>query len=373
MASRGGVAWSYFVKGSLLLFTGHDGASVAPGGLHIYANYPQLQIGPLAFGAGQLIRHLGPDQGLVVAEVVMTAMGLIALEAIRRLTLTVRPGLARTAAARWTFLVGGAVFMIAWAELAVQFAHLDDALTLLAALLALCAAVARRPVLTGLLLGLAVDAKPWALIFLPILLLAGGVGPMTSGPPRRLPLRAVVIATAAAIAVIAAAWLPFFLADPATMTAARYTIANLPDSALRALGVHPPKTPPWDRATQVATGCALGVLAIWRGRWPAVVLVAVGARVALDPAAHAYYTAGVMLGALVWDLLGARRPIPLWSILSICALTVVPLLTTNAHLQGDLRLTLVVAFTLILLAGPAGWVLVPVEAAAPAWPAAATR
>ena len=33
-----------------------------------------------------------------------------------------------------------------------------------------------RPVLTGLCVGLAADAKPWALIFLPLLLLAGGAG-----------------------------------------------------------------------------------------------------------------------------------------------------------------------------------------------------
>ena len=74
LAHNGGIAWKYFVQGSLLMFTGHDGASAYPGGLHIYANYPQLQIGPLAFSTGQLIRHLGPDQGLLVAEVVMTAM-----------------------------------------------------------------------------------------------------------------------------------------------------------------------------------------------------------------------------------------------------------------------------------------------------------
>ena len=355
LAHNGGIAWTYFVQGSLLLFTGHDGASAYPGGLHIYANYPQLQIGPLAFSTGQLIRHLGPDQGLVVAEVVMTAMGLLALGTIKRITLTVRPELSGRTVTRWTFLAGGALFMINWTQLAVAFGHLDDALALLATILALRAAVARRPVVTGLLVGLAVDAKPWALIFLPILLLAGGADPADPGPASVARLRAFALAAGSAAVVIAAGWLPFFIADPATTTAARYTIVNLPDSALRALGVAAPKTPSWDRLAQVVTGCALGLLAIWRGRWPAVILLAVGARIALDPAAHSYYTAGVMLGALTWDLLGARHPVPLWSSLSFGALTVVPVLTRDAHLQGTFRLALVAAFTLIVLGGQARW------------------
>jgi hypothetical protein len=355
LAPRGGIAWKFFVQGSLLLFTGHDGASAHAAGLHIYANYPQLQIGPVAFGAAQVIRHLGPDQGLVLAQLIMTAMGLSGLCAIRRLTLTVRPELSGRAATRWTFLSGGALFVIAWVELAVAYGHLDDAIALLAALLALSAAVARRPVLTGLLVGLAVDAKPWALIFLPILLLASGVDIAGSGLPLRERVRAIAVAAAAAAAAIAVAWLPFFVADPHTVTATRYTIANLPDSALRALGVHTRYTPSWDRTAQVATGCALGGIAIWRGRWPAVILLAVGARIALDPAAHGYYTAGVMLGALVWDLLGARWPFPLWSILSFCALNVVPLVTADAHLRGVARLYLVIGFTLVILAGPARW------------------
>jgi hypothetical protein len=371
LARHGGIAWDYFVQGSSLIFSGHDGASAHPGGLHIYANYPELQIGPLAFRTAQLIRLLGPGQGLVLAELVMAAMGLVALYVIRRVTLTVRPELAGRTATRWTFLSGGAVFVITWQQLAVYFGHLDDALALLAALLALWAAVSRRPVLTGLLAGLSVDAKPWALIFLPILLLAGGTdlrssgstalrssgaaGPAGSGGAGRRRLRAVAIAAGVAAAVIAAAWLPFFVADPGTLTAARYTIVNLPDSALRALGVHTPKTPSWDRAAQAATGCALGAAAIWRRRWAAVILLGVGARIALDPAAHAYYTAGVMLGALTWDMVGSRRPLPLWSIASFGALTVVPLVTKDAHVQGTLRLALVIAFTVVILAGPGRW------------------
>lgn len=376
LARNGGVAWTYFTQGSLLLFTGHDGGSTKAAGLHLYASYPQLQIGPLAFTVAQVLRHLGPDGGIVTAELVMTAAGLFMLYAIERIALTVRPELAlRPARLQRVMLAGGAVFMVAWAELAVQFGHLDDVIALLCAVLAVWAGILRRPVLTGLCVGLAADAKPWALIFLPLLLLAGGAGqagwaglpwagrrkptgtaaPYVQGSSAAGTLTGPAFAAATAVVTIAAGWLPFYIADPGTIAAAHFTIANLPDSALRALGVHAARTPSWDRPAQAAAACVLGTLLIVRRRWAGAVMLAVGARIALDPGAHAYYTAGLMAGALLWDCVGARRPFPLWSLLTLGALTVVPLLSADAALQGRFRLGLVVAFTLAILLMPARW------------------
>jgi len=422
LARNGGVAWKFFIQGSLLLFTGHDGGSTKAAGLHLYASYPKLQIGPLAFAVAQVLRHLGPDGGIVTAELAMTAAGLFMLYAIERIALTVRPELAlRPARLQRVMLAGGAVFMVAWAELAVEFGHLDDVIALLCAVLAVWAGILRRPVLTGLCVGLAADAKPWALIFLPLLLLAGGAGqagwagrpwagrrkpagtaapgalgsldatgpqdalvrqdaaapqdaagplaaagPQDAAGPRAAagppaagalagPALAVAVAAATALVTIAAGWLPFYIADPGTIAAAHFTITNLPDSALRALGVHAARTPSWDRPAQAVAGCVLGTLVLLRRRWLGVILLAVGARIALDPAAHAYYTAGVMAGALLWDCVGARRPFPLWSLLTLGALTVVPLLSADTALQGRFRLGLVVAFTLAILLMPARW------------------
>jgi hypothetical protein len=191
--------------------------------------------------------------------------------------------------------------MVAWEELAVAYGHLDDSLALLLATVAVLTAIKGRPALTGLAIGLATDAKPWALIFLPVLLLAGGLdrwrAPDQAARPIVASVRPWLIAAACAAAAIAAAWLPFFIADPMTVRALHYTIANMPDSALRALGVTAARTPPWDRSAQIVVAFGLGALAIARNRWPAVLLLGAGARIALDPGSHGYYTPDIMVGA----------------------------------------------------------------------------
>jgi hypothetical protein len=338
-AHHGGIAWHFFTSGSALLFGGGRPGALA-GGLHLYANYPQLQIGPASFVVAQGLRQLGPHQGVLATEAVVMAMGLYLLHELRRIALIARPGLARRPAVlRVTTLVGGAAFLASWAELAATFTHLDDAAALVLAVLAVRAALAGQPVLAGLCIGLATDFKPWALAFLPVAFMA--------------PVRAWPRAAAATLAAIAVAWLPFALADPHTVAAMHYAIRNMPGSALRALGVSQPRTPSWDRLAQLLIGGALGTAAVRRGRWPAVILLGVGARIALDPADHGYYTAGIMTGALLWDLAGARRrPVPVWTVTSYAALTAVHAITTDSAVLGLLRLSLVIAFSAAILAGP---------------------
>jgi hypothetical protein len=339
MAPGGGIAWLFFERGTAGLF-GEPGWFRPPGGLHLYASNPYLQIGPLAFAVAEALRHLGPDNGIAAAEVVLTAAGFLAVVAVEGLALAVRPELrCRPLALQLTVLVGGAAFLNAWADLAVGYTHLDDGLALLFAIGAVRAAVANRPLLTGLFAGLAADAKPWALVFLALVLL--------------LPAPGWWRGAAAAFAALAAAWLPFLVADHNTMAAAHYAIGNMRNSALRALGVTTPKTPAWDRPAQVVLGWALSAVAVWRRRWPAVILLGVGIRIALDPGVHGYYTAGIMLGALIWDTMGSERPWPLWSLLSIFALSGLPHITQHPDVLGDARLALVLAFTAALLLAPA--------------------
>jgi hypothetical protein len=229
-------------------------------------------------------------------------------------------------------LAGGAVFVVAWSELAVAFGHLDDGLALLLAVLAVYAAVTGHPVWSGIAVGLAAAAKPWALVFLPVLLI------------NKHTIRAMVATTAA----IAAAYAPFFIADPATMNATRFLIRNEPDSALRALGVTENYTPRWDRPAQALLGCALGTLARIRGRWPAILLLAGGARIALDPAAHSYYTPDLVTGALLLDM-SIRTRLPLYTIGSFAALNLAPLVIADHAAQGAIRLAAVAACTVLAL------------------------
>jgi hypothetical protein len=336
----GGYSWHYFAHGSALLFGG-SGAS-PPGGMHLYANYPDLQIGPVAIVCAQVLRMIGPSNGVVAAQVVMSACGLLVLYLLERSAVLLHPDLARRPAAlRRTMVLAGGVLLVLWESLAVHYGHLDDVLALLFAALAVRALAADSPALTGLCLGLAVDSKPWALVFLPLVLVAGRT---------RYRYAAVY-----AVATVLLAWLPFVIADFGTLGAAQYAIVNEPSSALRALGVGTPGTPSWDRTAQLVLGCALGLLAVVRRRWPAVLLLGIGARIVLDPGVYDYYTTGILFGALCWELLGLRRPVPYWSLASFAALYLAPRITGDAALLGNLRLWLVLALAAGVLLIPQRW------------------
>lgn len=346
-ARHGGYSWHYFVQGSTLLFNGASPSAPA-GGMHIYAGYPELQIGPLSFAVAQVLRQIGPANGLYAAEILMTGAGLAALYVVERITAAVRPESAGDRRRHHAMLVGGAVFLVGWTDLSVAYAHLDDVLALFFAVIALWAATAGLPAITGVCLGLSADAKPWSLVFVPLIL--------------ALPRRAWQYAAVWAALVVLLAWLPFVVTDFHTVTAAsQFAITNEPDSALRALGVSEPATPRWDRPAQIALACALGLVAVRRRRWPALILLGVGARIALDPGVYGYYTAGVLLGALLWDLLGSDRRIPVWTTASGTVLAGAPVFVADAALRGQMRLWLVIAFSCAVLFGPSASDINPLQ------------
>jgi len=293
-------AMHYFRTGARLMQTDD-----APGGLHLYADHPELQIGPLAFLAAMPWTFLSVGAGRLVAVVVLCSLGPAALALIVRL---VPVGDPRRAMRR--VVPAGLLLLVVWTELAAKTGHLDDVLALLLTLLALNAAARQRPLLAALLLAGAADSKPWALAFVPILLML----------PRPDWLRAAAVWVGA----IAAAWLPFVLADPATVHAlATFVLPNAPSSALRAIGVLSPHTPPWDRAAQIVLGATLGAVAVRRGHWPAVVVVALAVRVLLDPSVFTYYTAGLLLGAVLLDLVGTSWRLP-WATMAGFVLVYLP-------------------------------------------------
>jgi hypothetical protein len=386
-APHGGIAWKFFVQGTDILFTSHGIPGAHRPGLDLYAVYPQLQIGPAAYAVAEVLRQLGPDYGLVAAEIVMTGMGLLVIALTQGIAVAARPELAaRPARLRRYLLVAGAFFVIAWEELAVAFGHLDDCLAITCAVagvwawVALRASAQVRAALTGTAIGLAAAAKPWAFVFLPVIALPLIAAPLIAAPssvtrasvtrasvtraltgrlllagPWRPRLAAVAVAAGCGAVVTSAAWLPFFTGDGATANALHYQIANMPNSALRALGVSSSRTPSWDRAVQILLGCALGAVAIVRRRWAAVILLGAGARIALDPGVHKYYTPEVMAGALLWELVGQRRAWPVWTVLGFLTLNMAPAVVSDNALLGGIRLAVVVAFTAAVLLAPARW------------------
>ena len=335
-AGMAGQSWHFFALGGRLLFANAPGA-----GLQLYATHPDLQIGPLALGVSGLLRAIGPGNGESTAIAAMSLTGPLVLAAVWRLV----PAAERRRPNRLLF--AGLLFLPVWTELTTHFAHIDDLMALGFSVAALHAVARRHPVWAGLALAAAADSKPWAAAFV-VLLLA-------------LPRRQWLTALAAFTGGIAVVWLPFLLTDPRTVAAVtRFTIPNDRSSALRVLGVMDPRTPWWDRSAQLLLGMAGGVVAVRRGRWPAVLLVAVAARILLDPGVYAYYTAGALLGTIVVDLVVTRWRVP-WATVTAALLLYAArftheLIPFSLHQLGILRLLFAIGVPVMVLGVPGWWV-----------------
>ncbi|MGW2650852.1 hypothetical protein ACWC2T_39710 [Streptomyces sp. NPDC001393] len=314
------VSWHYLQEGERLLF-GQDSG----GGLALYANHPELQIGPVSFLVAGLFAPFRPDLGEKLADAFMSGLGLYMLVLIGRAAADHNRGTGLNhKRLQQRVLIAGAAFIPMWVEVSVRFAHLDDVLALFFTTLAVRALVRGNATAVGVFLALAVDSKPWAVGFLPLLLAL----------PRPTRLRAA----AWTFGLVAIAWLPFYLTHLETLHAARFTIPNQPASSLRWFGVNDPVTPWWDRPAQMALGMGLGALAVRRGRWPAVIFLAADARILLDPSVYTYYNASVLLGTLIWDSIGQRRLVPWVSWIALISLYGSVLVISSDSTRGLIRL-----------------------------------
>ncbi|WP_442910934.1 hypothetical protein [Kitasatospora sp. NBC_01266] len=330
----GGFSWHYLREGEQLLFSGGEG-----GGLALYAHHPELQIGPVSLAAARLFAPFPAHVGQVLAEATMSVLGLIMLVLVGRTAAWYYRGTGTNhRRLQQRILIAGLAFIPMWVEVSVRFAHMDDVLALFFTMLAVHSLVRNKPVAVGVFLALAVDSKPWAISFLPLIL--------------ALPKPAWRRSFLWCVGLIALAWLPFYLSNLGSLSAAKFTIPNQPASSLRWLGVSDPSTPWWDRPAQFAIGMGLGTLAVRRGRWPAVVLVGANARILLDPSVYTYYTASILLGTLLWDAVGQRRLVPWWSWIALASLYGGTLLIPSDSAKGMVRLAFVVISTAYVLLWP---------------------
>jgi len=331
---HGGFSWHYLRAGGELIY-----GSAAGGGLNLYAHHPELQMGPVSFLVAGLFNPFPEGAGQFLAAALMSFLGLVILVLVGRSAAWHMLGTGTNhQRLRQRVLVAGLAFIPMWIEVSVRFGHLDDVLALFFTTLAVRSLTRGNAAMTGAFLALALDSKPTALVFLPLLLAL----------PRREWLRAFLVCAA----LVAAAWLPFFIGAPDSYAAAQFTIPVQPASPLRWLGVAAPETPAWGRPAQAALGLALGCLAVARGRWPAVVLLGANARIALDPSVYTYYTASVLLGTLLWDTIGQRRLIPWWTWIGLLALYVPVLTIPDDAARGLIRLAFVVVSTAYVLFRP---------------------
>ena len=300
-ASPSGISWHYAVAGARDLF--------GAGGLRLYARHPELQMGPLTFVAVAPLRWFGPTAARVLAQILMTAAGPAALWLLAPLVREPRAGRRRA-----RLLLAGLVLAPPWTALAVRWAHPDDVLAMLLAVLAVRCVATGRAVAAGTALAAAVAAKPWAVGFLPILASLGPAAP------------AGFLACGGGVLL---GWLPF-LVQAGTLGALRPPVGIADASPLRLFGVRGDVVPTWTRTVQLLAAPAAAVLSVLCGRWPATLLVAVAVRIGLDPQANAYYAGSAVLAALVVDLLLGRRLMP-WSGLVTGAVMWQPFVTDYAH------------------------------------------
>jgi hypothetical protein len=276
-------------------------------GLHLYAAIPGIQVGPLAllfllgFGASW------GDPGHI-ACLVATVLGLLAIVMVER---SVPLPSARTKAIT---LVGGVAVCICWADTVQRWGHVDDALVAVAAAGVVLAIRRERWILAGLLVGLAIGAKPTALPLATLLV---------TGPGVALFVRERVQSLVVAAVVAGAAYLPFLLADSRTVQAGAPQLPIQPASVLALFGATPGHpAPALVRAFQLALTLGLGLWAVRRNGALAGLLAVSAGRLLLDPGDYSYYVLPLVLAAVGIAIERRRWPTLAWC--AMAALVIVP-------------------------------------------------
>ncbi|MCU1487378.1 MAG: hypothetical protein JWN67_4124 [Actinomycetia bacterium] len=330
-------SWHFFHDAAGML-VGDAPALLGHGGLHLWQSQPDFQFGPVTVLFALVLRVLAGSHDAWAARLVIAPLAPVLVWLVEDAATHVRLGPpARTT--RRMALAAGVVLVPIWDYLALGSLHIDDAIAMTAAVLAVWAIARRHPLVVAIALGVAANAKPWAVVFLPLAL-------ATPAEDRRRTL-----GIAAALALLP--WLPFLLAAPGTIQSLRaFRIHNMSTSALRALGIHTASTPSWDRPAQLGLGLVAGLVAVRRGRWPGALLVGVAIRLLLDPGSHLYYSAGLVVAALVWDLVGSPWTIPWVTLATAAALQVPRIMHAPPWLSGWLRLLVTVGAVVAVFACP---------------------
>jgi hypothetical protein len=278
--------WSLLQQGGALLFS--------TSALHTYALTPGLQAGPLTLVlTGALNLVFGAGAG-AAAHLLLAAEPALLLWLAERAAAESLPALARVRRhLPVVATVGGLLLASAWGVLAGATGHVDDGLALLAFAVAIRAVAREHALSAALWAGVAVDAKPWALGCLALL-----VG-LRHGRVR---------AAAIAIAVPVVSWLPF-LADPRNLTvAAHQEFPVSRDAPLHVLGLMHAFAPTWQRPVELlaiaAAAAYVGVRRCWIDAFAASMVV----RLLTEITMLEYYDVDTLFAVLLTDIAARRTP-----------------------------------------------------------------
>jgi hypothetical protein len=307
-------------------------------GLGVFVAHRDVQTGPLTLLVTWALSYL-PGDGFAVGGLVVVLLGVWSLLQIDR-----------AAARRWPdrvvqrtcTLIGGLVVMALWGQLS-GFGHLDDAVVL--AIAVRCSVASDRALVRAVLVGLAVGVKPWAVVLAPLAL------------DWPLPMRASIGAWARwarpgaiSAAVGAACWLPFVIHSPDTTASLKPSVSLADDSVLLLLGLRTADVPAVVRLAQLVGALAVATWCCARGRRAAAVMAALAVRMATDLGTWAYYTPGLLVATLTFDLLARRRMVPLLTLATFVLLPL-PWMVDSADLRAVLRLVACVTVVAVAVSG----------------------
>ena len=270
-------------------------------GLHVYADHPKIQSGPITLLVSGAIESIDPG-GFVLVPICSAALCFATIVSLASL---------RGARDRspW-MLLGGGLLLVGWWWYLAMYGHLDDAVVLFLATISLVAIQRGRFVPAAVAVGLMLAVKPWAVFLLPLTLRP------TERGWRRVTMPAV------SLAVGAACWAPFLVASPGTLDGMRPPVRVAADSVVRLFGADVGgDVPAVLRMAQLTIALLVVAVVVWRGHPEVALLGGVAVRLALDPATWVYYTVGLVLGALVWDLERSRLR---WPAATIAVTLLVP-------------------------------------------------
>ena len=316
--------WNQFVATGRSMFA-HTGWSV-------FARNHDVQTGPISLAAARILAVTARN-GFVACALLCMMLGVFVLRTLVNSSADLNDERQRT----MLTIVGGSLLLFSWAKLG-GYGHLDDAMVLAAGVTSTAMMRANRKWPAAILLGLSIAVKPWAIVLLPITLCRRGSWRQRLGGP----------ALSAAIGGVI--WAPFIVFAPDTLKSMRPTVNLASDSVLRIFGATSDDIPASLRTAQLLAALAVATIVAWRGHTGGVLLAAIAVRLGMDPGTWAYYTPGLVVGALVWDAYESRRKLP-WVTIAASLLLLPSWIVPSDEARACLRLLACVAAVAVVLGG----------------------